>query len=1076
VADVVRIRLLGGFGASTAGRSLPASAWRLRKAKTLIKLLALEPAHTLHRDQLIDALWPELDPDAGRNNLHQVVHAARKALSALDVDGSAVLEMHDDLLTLGRGTPVLTDLDELQSAVRDAEAAGHHDRIAELLHESPGELLPEDAYEPWLHSHAAAFQAWRAQLVMDVAEAQLGSGEADRAVVLLAPVVGVDPLNEPASRAMMRALAGSGRRSEALMVYERLRDELQDKLASEPEATTRELFRDLLTDDDGSRPPVAIPAQRTIGDLPAPVSSLVGRTRELVETKAILERTRLLTLTGLGGAGKTTLAIELARRCAQDYPDGVHLVELAALSDSRQVGAQIARTVRLDLPSGSPPVEAMIAQLANRTCLVVLDNCEHLLEGCALVAHELLRGCPGLRILATSREPLRIEGEVSWRTPSLDLPDPTSPPDVSELAEVEAVQLFMQRASAALPTFALTDDNSRAVADICYRLDGIPLALELAAACIPVLSPQQIADRLNDSLNLLRRGNRASITRQQTLEATLVWSYNLLDDDAQLVFRQLSIFAGSFTLDAVEFVSGPRLSQQALLAAIARLVDTSLVTAEATADETRYRLLETVRQYAAEQLKAAGEHHATQQRHCDWYVGYAEARDPELSLRAAVLPETLDAEHDNLRVALGWSLQHQPDAAIRLAVALWRHWLARGFFTEGGQWLEAVLDAVPEPSAARARALIALGIFDIRRGTGERLAVLGAEAVRIHRASGMTDGLAQALHAVAVFAFMCGQWDECWQLSVESQEAGSTTGSRQCQTNARHLQAVVLMARGRLPEARAAFGDVLDSLPTLGDSVPPFLPPILLGFAVDTASSGRPRVYFEETVLLGRLVGAQQAQAYVLCNLADLSRIDGDLDEALEVLAEASRRFAELGDLSGEALTLSRRGCLHRRRGEFREAREALTHSLRIRESLGDRRAIGLTNSNLGVLTAAQGDVAAGRAMIEQALTAAREIHDGAARAGLTLSLASLCADAEDYESAERHVRAVLAESRHIPGNSRSTAWAHVMLGDILTRTGRPQDAAEAIREARTLFAAIGAVDGPTYLDVRAHAAGAKPT
>jgi predicted ATPase/DNA-binding SARP family transcriptional activator len=725
VTDDLRIRLLGGFAASAGPRTVPLGAWRLRKARSLVKLLALAPGHALHRDQLADILWPDLGGDAARNNLHQAVFAARRALSSIGVDGSAVLGNRDDLLVLGSGLPVVVDVEELQGAVREAQAAGRRDLVARVLVESPGELLPEDAYEPWAQGPATAFREWRTQAVLDVAQAQLGDGEADQAVVLLAPVISADPLHEPAARTMMRALAASGRRSEALIGYERLRDTLREELGAEPESATRDLFRELLAAESTGPDPGPLPRTRAQGNLPAAMTSLIGRSRELEETRAILARTRLLTLTGMGGAGKTALALELARRCTADFPSGAHLVELGALTHREQVAPHIARTLQVELPANSPPVTSLIGQLRHWQVLLVLDNCEHLLDECAQVTTALLRGCPDLHVLATSREALRIEGEVSWRTPSLDLPDPQGSASPQELARIASVELFVRRAAAAVPGFALNGDNASAVAEICYRLDGIPLALELAAACIPVLSPQQIAARLGDALNLLRRGDRATITRQQTLEAALAWSHDLLGDEERVLFRRLSVFAGSFTLPAVEAVCSGDLRPPEVLGALARLVDASLVVADVAGAVTRYRLLETVRQYAALRQRAAAEPLDLPSLHCDWYLQLALARDLEGARTRAAPLTSLDVEHDNLRAAMSWSLQHRSDRALELAVALWRYWLARGFFVEGRRWLEAALAAAPAPTSLRARALVALAVFDVRRGIGTRIAALG---------------------------------------------------------------------------------------------------------------------------------------------------------------------------------------------------------------------------------------------------------------------------------------------------------------------------------------------------------------
>ena len=1066
VEPVVHIRLLGGFEATgLEGRAVPPGAWRLRKARSLIKLLALSPGGVQHRDQVIDALWPEADAESGRNNLHQVVHAARRALATLDVDPTAVLRTHDDVIEVGQ--LVSTDLERLQTAVQQAQTVGGRDEISQLLRESPAELLPEDAYEPWAQPYITAFREWRTQLVMQVADAHLTSAEADRAVVLLTPVVSADPLHEPATRTLMQALAESGRRTEALQVYERLRDVLQDELGSDPEPATRQIFQDLLRAGVDATP-MRLPAPRATGNLPAAVAELVGRSRELPEIRAILARTRLLTLTGMGGVGKTTLAVELARRVAPDFVGGAHLVEFSALTDRTQLTPHLAQTLNLQISPGSSALEAVIAQLRHRQILLVLDNCEHLLIGCAELADELLHGCPQLRIVATSREALRIPGEVSWRTPSLELPDLVSAPTKEDLASVASVELFVRRGQAADADFALTDDNAAAVAEICYRLDGIPLALELAAGCLPVLSPTQIASRLGDALTLLRRGNRTSVTRQQTLTATLTWSHDLLDPDAQRLFRRLAVFAGSFGFGAVENICADTESnaESNVFGSLARLVDSSLVVAETAGQETRYHLLETVRQYATELLRAAGEEEQLRRQHCLWYVQLARSADPEFLLRPASAPFLLDAEHDNLRAALGWAMRSDQASALEIAVSLWRYWLARGYFAEGGQTLEAVLAACPQPSALRARALFALAAFDVRRGRDQRLQALGAEAVDVIRGFNDPYGLAQALHSDAVLAFMRGDWDGCWERSIASREAAVASRAPHRDIAPAHLQGILLHCRGRLDEAAATFEEARRALDNLPIATRPFLPPLLLGFSVEPSPdpSGVLRIFFEETILLGRLVGVEQARAYVLCNLADVARSAGRIGQAQQLVREAAERFVLLGDRDGEALALSRLGCLYRVEGNLPAAREALQASIRLRRALGDRRAIGLTQANLGVVSAAEGDISGGLSLVAQARAIAREIQDGAAPVGLTLTLATLHADTGGDDEAVQQLVSVLSRSGHIPGNSRVTAWANVQLGSLLTRLGRVEEATTAYDEAAARFATLGCVDGAAVL------------
>jgi predicted ATPase/DNA-binding SARP family transcriptional activator len=1062
----MRIGLLGGFEVSEGDRTVAHSAWRLRKAKTLVKLLALEPAHRLHRDQIADQLWPELDPDAARNNLHQALHAARRALSTIGVDGNSALALRDDLVVLGPDDHLVTDVEELQVAIEQATASADGTALVAALRRWHGDLLPEDAFELWAQRHASRIREWRTTLVMRLVEGSLFERDPQTAVALLAPVVADNSLHEPLHRALMRALAGAGRRAEALVLFERLRTVLQQELAAEPEPQTRQLYRELLassTQDAGSAqlhgPPRAI-------NLPVRVTQVVGRRRELDETAGLLTNARLLTLTGPGGVGKTTLAVELARRNQERFRDGVVLVELAALADGELVVGEVAEALRLQLPTRQAAIDSLVAQLYHRQLLIVLDNCEQVIDACALTVTELLRGCPEISVLATSREPLRVAGEVSWRTPSLALPDPEHLPSLEAMAEIASLRLFVQRASAAAPGFALADDNATAVAEICFRLDGMPLALELAAACIPVLSPQQIVARLGDALALLSRGSRATITRQQTLAATLEWSHNLLVDDERVLLRRLAVFAGSFTLEAVEGVCAEDPEQAQVLGALGRLVDTSLVLAESRDDITRYRLLETVRQYATERLRAAGEEATIRNRHCDWYVAFAEARDPEVSSSIIeVAPASLDVEHGNLRVALAWAVAHEPPTALRLAAALWRYWLARSLFAEGCHWLETVLAAVPEPSVMRGRGLLALAVFELRRGSAQRLAQIGAETIAAHRALSDRSGLALALHADGVLAYMRGQWSESWQRGLEAREAASEGGVHEVEASTAHLRAMVLLGRGELTPARVAFEQARAALTKVPQPKRPFFIPMMLGFAVEGAGTASPRLYFEETVLTGPRVNAGLAQGYVLCNLAYLARLAGDLAEARVLVEESISIFTTLGDRDGEALAVNHLGCLHRVQAEYGASRAALERSLRLRQDIGDRRAIGLTLAGLGVLTAAEGDPARGLEMLEQALVGFRETEDAPGRVGTSLTIASVYADAGDYDRARRLFGDVLEESRHIPGSHRATAWGYSVLSDVHHCLGESEEAARALSQARDLFRALGAVDGTVVRD-----------
>jgi tetratricopeptide (TPR) repeat protein len=392
-------------------------------------------------------------------------------------------------------------------------------------------------------------------------------------------------------------------------------------------------------------------------------------------------------------------------------------------------------------------------------------------------------------------------------------------------------------------------------------------------------------------------------------------------------------------------------------------------------------------------------------------------------------------------------------------------------FAEGRRWLEAVLSAVPDPSPVRVRALLALAVFDVRRGSDARLAQIGAEAVATYRRLDDPVGLAEALQAEAVLAYMRGAWTECWQGSLAARQLARESGAGEVDASALHLQAVVLLGRGELAAAREFLTDARAALGRLRGSGRPFFTPVLLGFSVVGAAAARPRLYWEETVLVGRRVRPEQADAYAVCNLAFLARLAGDLDEAMTLLDEAAALLGALGDRYGLALVRGQTGCLHGVRGEYAAGRAALQESLRLRQGLGDRRAIGLALCNLGVLAAAEGDAAGGIALLARGLAGFRETEDMAGGAGASLTMASVHADAGAFAEAYRLLSQALRESRHIPGNHRATAWGYAMFSGVCRELGRAEEARRALDEARGQFEALGAVDGLAHLRAGAQAA-----
>jgi non-specific serine/threonine protein kinase len=556
-------------------------------------------------------------------------------------------------------------------------------------------------------------------------------------------------------------------------------------------------------------------------NLPVAVTSFIGRGQELTEIRTRIDHTRLLTLTGVGGCGKTRLALELARAVLHDYADGVWLVELGRLTDPNLVAATIATIVGARETADQSVTALLVAALRTRHLLLVLDNCEHLLDTCARLVDTLVGCCPDLHVLATSREPLGIAGEVAWRVPSLSTPDTDQPLPLAELEQTAAIQLFIERARAVEPHFALSERNAPTVTRICQRLDGIPLALELAAARVRVLTVEQLLARLDQRFRLLTGGPRSAMPRQQTLQATLDWSYELLDDGERALFRRLAVFAGGWTLEAAEAVAdGESLGSGDVLDLLTGLIDKSLVVMHARGAEGRYGFLETVRQYAEDQLLRSGEAAAVRDRHRDWCLTLRQLSTSDSEEQLAPLA----AELDNIRAALSWCATEDATSGLTL-MCRWGFnwgWLGGGV-SESRRWLETFLASAPESTASRAEALLVLGphlrwlhrFAEAGRASDEALAIY----VALHDER----GIAFATGAQGLVAANLGDYTLAWRrldealasarrrgdLGVSCIAAADFAGARAALTESAHL-----CPRGSLgergAEARLAILDRLE--------------------------------------------------------------------------------------------------------------------------------------------------------------------------------------------------------------------------------------------------------------------------
>lgn len=758
------------------------------------------------------------------------------------------------------------------------------------------------------------------------------------------------------------------------------------------------------------------------------LTSFVGRIKELADIKALLEKTRLLTLTGVGGCGKTRLAEQLVTELltTESYPDGIWWIELVGLSTLVLVPQVVAQIIGLaEAPDASTLTDSLRNYFVNKDVLFVLDNCEHLLSACGLLAKSLLPYCPNLKILATSREPLGVAGEISWLVPSLPLPDtvhasPDNHLSQSHLIQYDAIRLFLERASSILPTFRLTNENAEAVALICQRLDGLPLAIELAAARINVLTVQQIADRLDHRFTLLTAGNRtALIPRHQTLRATMDWSYDLLSEQEQILFRRLSVFAGGFTLEAAEAIcADDRIQPKDVLNLLSHLIDKSLVMVDTQrSDVAYYRLLETIRQYALERLQESGEERVMRNQHCNWFLGLAERAEPSLhGPQQMIWLQRLELEHDNFRKALTWSLteshtrnslsEDTEEVGLRLAGALFWFWNLRGYLSEGRYWLEKALEESDElnNSAAKAKALYA---------TAELAHLQGDHVTELNR------------HEQSV---------ALWRGLISRFETSKSELGEDPQVLFQMKKGLVLALRG--------LGGVIFS--HHGDH--------------QTGKS-----LLNESIQISKSIKAKWELGNALSFMGQINLYEGDRATARIQLEECVRIFRELGDQWGLGLALHWRASVALAEAEYTFARKQLEEALEIFHKLGDRWNVALVMNRLGEVARSQGADTDALKFYEQTAVIHRELGS---KWGLSFSLHNLgyiALHQGNYDRAVELFHEALEfnlERKDLLGTASCLAG----LAGVAVGSGDPNSAAQLFGKAQVLLEEIGMVLASTDL------------
>jgi predicted ATPase/class 3 adenylate cyclase len=715
--------------------------------------------------------------------------------------------------------------------------------------------------------------------------------------------------------------------------------------------------------------PISFPPLKTLdsfpNNLPTQLTSFIGRENEITEVKQELESHRLVTLTGSGGTGKTRLSLQVAADLLEKFEHSVWFVELAPLTDPDLIPQTILSTIGISEQQGKTPIEILKEYLREKKVLIVLDNCEHLIEASANVVNTLLNTAPNLKIMASSREALGVKGEASYPVPSLSLPDIKHLPVIEQLYQYEAVRLFIDRTLLVAPHFDVHKNNAPFIAQICYRLDGIPLAIELAAARVKVLSVEQISKRLDDRFRLLTGGTRTALPRQQTLRALIDWSYDLLTENERLLLRRLSVFVGGWTLEAVEevCVGQDDILPYDILDLLTQLVNKSLVVVmeHSHSGETRYRMLETIRQYAREKLLEAGGSEIVRDKHLAYFVKLTKQAEPEL-YRSNQLQwlNRLEDEIDNLRMAMEWGLETDAESGLRIAAIPWRFWQARGRALEIGEWLGRLLEHYDKVDPLRVQAL-AVDSFCILRQ---------------------------------------GNFPEALKVAKQSLQMARTLSDKQLEAFSLSFLGICTVLQGNLEDGIPLLEQSLAIYRALGDkigqaNVMEWLsvsnPDLIHGIAFAKESIG----LFRE---LGNLLGIVTS----LCSLARLTIWSGDFSSPAPWLEEALSISRQLGDQFNEAQALSMYGNLAYWRGNYQQALAYYEERILLCEKIGDHYQNLWSYVFMAYAFLRQGDIQRAREMFQDSIRSTQKADLMIALVFAVEGIASLYVNQNQPERAAR--------------------------------------------------------------------------
>ena len=974
----------------------------------LLAMLLIHAGEVVSVDRLIDGLWGSELPANPANALQVVVSRVRRALEPSPLvtrKPGYLLEIGPDELDAHRFGCLVTEAKQLAAT----DLARRSALLDEALRLWRGPVLAEFAREHFAREEIARLEEARLQAVEMKTEAELALGRHADLVPQLKALVSGNQLRERLRGQLMLALYRSGRQGEALRVFQEGRAARVDELGVDPGPELQELHQQILLQAPSLAAvpeSVAAPA----GNLPAQVTSFVGRHTELQDTTKLLGTSRLVTLTGAGGCGKTRLALETAHTLLGSFPDGVWLVELESVTDPALVphalaapfGIRDGSSLGMGPENPKPLAEKLVDYLRGKDLLLVLDTCEHLVGACAQIVGNVLRTAPKVRFLTTSREHLDVAGEALLPVPPLSTPGVH---DVSpeQLDRSDAARLFADRATAVQPAFVLDAASSPAVSLICRRLDGIPLAIELAAARVRMLPPQEIAARLDDRLGILTSGNRSTLPRHRTVQAAIDWSYRLLSEPEQELFARLSVFTGGFTLEAAEQVcANTPLQSSSVLELVSRLVDQSLLV-PGMSRQARFRMLETLRAYAAARLAESGATASLQRRHAQYFLGFAE--QAELHVRGPRQGEwlrRLGLDHDNLTAAIDWASSNEPEVAVRISSALAHYWLIGRHRSEVRQRLTQAVDAAQRVSpAVRVKALAWAAQLANVEGSLDRSAPLAREAYELSKniddrwvaalaemILGLTTGLGgdieQAFDHLDAARTTFDEAGDAWGAAMSTMLLGYASTFA-----AQHARAETLTRRS------------LDGFRTAGDLWGQTMALELLGLLARNRGAYQDAIAaYEEALGVIRDLGLRDEIPFLLVDLGDLQVLREGFEAATILHKQALDAATELGAPDATALARSGLARAARRQGRYDQARELFQRALFFYREAGFPAETANTLAALGFVEELDGNLDAAEAYHHEGLRLARNLADQPPSALALEGLACVAAARQESERA----------------------------------------------------------------------------